>query len=326
MEARLILAGDVGASKILLEVGEVRSGRWEAQLARRYATGEMPNISAVLKAFLAEWGAGAPRARRLDAAAFGVAGPALGNRVKMTHRPWTVDGDLISERFSIPKVKVLNDLAACAHGIPWLEARELVTIQAGKPSPADPRVVVGVGSGLGVAYLVPHENGFREVAGEGGHAGFAPATIQQAALWHEIFSSHGRVAAEDVASGIGLTHCHAFMRSQGAHEPGTAEDTPEGISAAAEQGEAHSSASLNLFLECLGNVTGDHALAVMARGGVYLTGGVVAKIIPRIRESHFLEAFCAKSPHDALMMKIPVRAVASERLGILGAAKLASEL
>ena len=326
----MILAGDVGATKILLEVGELRSEGWVAAQTRRYGTSDAEDFGSVLTAFLGEWNRHRPRDQRISAAAFGVAGPLDGNRVKMTHRPWVVDGDKIASRFLIPSVRVVNDLVATAHGIPWLGSRDIVTIQAGKPSPTDPRVVLGVGTGLGVAYMVPTgKGGYREVSSEGGHVGFAPASVQQSRLWASIFSSHGRVAAEDVASGTGLTHIYAFTHGEGAHELGKAEDqiTAEWITRTAlDRSDPASAAALDLFFECLGNVAGDHALSVLARGGVYLAGGVIARTVNLVAESRFLKSFTAKSPLDALLMKMPVYAISTERAGVLGAAKLASEL
>ena len=326
----MILAGDVGATKILLEVGELRPEGWFAAQSRRYGTSDAEDFGAILTAFLGEWNRHRPRDQRISAAAFGVAGPVDGNRVKMTRRPWVIDGDKIQSRFLIPSVRVVNDLVATAHGIPWLGSRDLVTLQGGKPSPTEPRVVLGVGTGLGVAYLVPTgKGGYREVASEGGHMGFAPASTRQAELWASIFAAHGRVSAEAVISGAGLTHIYGFTQGKGAHEPGKAEDTitPEWITRTAlDKSDAASVAALDLFFECLGTIAGDHALTMLARGGVYLAGGVIARLVSLIPESRFLKAFTAKSPHDALMMKLPVFAVTTERAGVLGAAKLASEL
>ena len=306
----MILAGDVGATKILLEVGDFRSDRWESKLGRRYATTEIDNFPNLLTSFLGEWNQVRGKDERITGAGFGVAGPALGNKVKMTHRPITVDGDAIGERFLIPKVRVANDLAAAARGIDTLSSRDLVTIQDGKAVPGDPRVVLGVGTGLGIAYLVPDDNGgYREIAGEGGHAGFAPASVQQAQLWQAIFAHHGRVAAEDVVSGMGLANILSFV-----------EEAPrEAIDAGRF---AENQAALDLFAECLGNVAGDHALAVMARGGVYLMGGVITRVHARLSAQRFSEAFCAKGAHSAALMKIPVKAVTNERIALLGAAKL----
>ncbi len=321
----MILAGDVGATKILLEVGEARSGKWFPKLARRYSTAEAASFSDVLTAFLGEWNVVRGKGERIDAAGLGVAGPRLGNKVKMTHRPLVVDGEAVASRFLIPKVRVVNDLAAAAHGIEWLGPRDMVTIQSGKAAPDEPRVVMGVGTGLGVAYLVPSESGLREVPGEAGHAGFAPATLQHADLWQAMHRARGRVSAEDIVSGMGLTHVFSYMKKASANAPGEAEDqvTAEWIAERAAKGDLVCSGTLDLFFECMGAVAGDHALAVMARGGVYLTGGVVTRLHERLRGSRFSEFFCAKGAFSATMMKIPVRAVTSDRVALLGAARLA---
>ncbi len=323
----MILAGDVGGTKILLEVGDSRTGRWETAFARRFATEGAANFSAVLAAFLEEWERNRPAGVRIRGAAFGVAGPAAGNKVKMTNRPWVVDGDLISERFGLPNVRVVNDLVAAAHGIEWVSPRSCVTIQPGRAAPNGPRVVLGVGTGLGISYLIPVDGRMRDVGGEGGHAGFAPSTPEQAQLWQSIFRAYGRVSCEMILSGPGLANCYSFLHGKGVHASNAGErPLPERISQGALQdGDALCNAALDLFTECLGTVAGDHALAAMARGGVYLTGGIVTKIVSRLQSGRFREAFCAKAPFDATLMRIPVRAVTSERVGILGAARLAQQ-
>lgn len=323
----MILAGDVGATKILLEVGESRTGRWEPMLSKRYATEGAANFSVILEGFLDEWRGSRPNAGyRITAAGFGVAGPASGNRVKMTNRPWVVDGDAIASRFHLPRVCVVNDLVASAHGIPWISPKECVTLQPGRAMESEPRVVIGVGTGLGVSYLVSVDGKLREVAGEGGHAGFAPATLQQAELWQSLFRAYGRASAEMVVSGPGLANIYEFLQGAGVHPVTLRSPLPEKITRSAlDRSDPLCDAALELLVECLGSVAGDHALSAMARGGVYLTGGMVAKILPRLSSARFREAFCAKAPHSALLMRIPVRAVTSERVGVLGAARLAQE-
>jgi glucokinase len=201
----VILAGDVGATKILLQAGAFRSGRWTPAVARRYLIADFDNFHAVIARFLEDWDAEKPARARITSAAIGAAGPLQGNTVTMTHRAWKIDSDTIFRRFGIPRVRVLNDLAAAAHGLESMTSRDMVTIQPGKSVPNEPRVVLGVGTGLGVAYLVPSGNGFQVVPGEGGHVGFSPAGAEQAALWQALFAKHGRVEAESLCSGMGLT-------------------------------------------------------------------------------------------------------------------------
>lgn len=324
----MILAGDVGGTKILLEAGDLRSGRWEPLIARRYLIADFDHICAVIERFTVELDEVKPPRTRLTAAALGVAGPVLGNKVKMTNRGWSVDGDMIARRFGIPRLRIVNDLAAAARGLEALSPRDFITLQPGKAAPDEPRVVLGVGTGLGVAYLVPGGKHHQVVPGEGGHVGFSPASEQQAELWRALASTRARVEAEQVCSGTGISNIYGFLRRDGdcpAAAPERAD--PAWISQRAmEKSDATCVAALDLFAECLGNVAGDHALAVMARGGVYLAGGVIAKIAPAFNAERFRAAFCAKSLFSAQMMRIPVKLVRSERLALLGAARLAASL
>ena len=324
----MILAGDVGGTKILLEVGEMRSGRWTSHFARRYSADEVVNFVDVMKRFLGEWEGERPKGVPITAGALGVAGPADGNRIAMTNRPWAVDGDAIASRCGIPQFRVVNDLAAAAAGIAALDPHERVELQPGHAVEGEPGVVVGVGTGLGVAYLVPHNGRIKVVPGEGGHVGFAPETPQQAELWRELFAAKGRVEVEDVVSGNGLANVYEFMARQsgrplGAHERA---DPAWVTRSAHENGDPVCAAALDLFAECLGNVAGNYALNVMARGGVFLAGGVVAKIAGTLHTSRFRQAFCAKGAFSGHLMRIPVHAVLSERLPVVGAARIASEL
>jgi len=308
----LILAGDVGGTKILLEVGEFRSGRWLPALARRYLLADFAGMEQALEAFFAEWRKARPPRARITAGALGVAGPALGNRVTMTNRPWRLDGDALGARFGIPRLRLLNDLAAAAHGLDLLAPRDFLTIQAGKAVEGGNRVVLGVGTGLGVAYCVSSPRapatramargpigsranvatatpGMTIVAGEGGHVGFSPATPAQVELWQKLSRTHPRVEAEHVVCGGALERDGAEM-----------------------------------FSANLGNVAGDQALNVMACGGVFLCGGVIARCAPSIKKDAFSAAFAAKGAHASILMRIPVRAAINERIALLGAARLAA--
>ena len=316
----MILAGDVGATKILLEVGAMRTGRWVPAFAHRYEVEGAASYASVVAAFLDEWRA-AGGSGRIGSAAFGVAGPVIGNRVKMTNRPWTVDGEAIARRFGIARVRVMNDLAASAMGLTSVPSREVVTLQRGRVVEGDPRVVIGVGTGLGIAYLVREGARLRAVGGEGGHAGFAPETSRQGALWRYVHDTVGRASIESIISGHGLVTIHAFVRTHSSYAGTASPMTPEEIShAALEHRDPACMEALDLFVECLASAAGDQALALMARGGVYLVGGIVGKILPALRTARFRESFSAKAPHTALLTRIPVKAVTSERTALLGAA------
>ena len=304
----MILAGDVGGTKILLEAGEFTSGRWKAALARRYLLADFASMEEVLGTFLDEWQRERPPRARITGGAIGVAGPCLGNCVTMTNRPWRLDGDKLGAHFRIPRLRLLNDLEAAAHGLDAVAARDVITYQAGKPVAGGNRVLLGVGTGLGVAYVVHRKTGGWHgpgtgqvrarpipgpgvvVAGEGGHVGFSPATPQQVELWKALSRTHARVEAEHVVCGGALER--------------------DGV---------------EMFSANLGNVAGDQALNVMACGGVYLCGGVIARIGPSIKKDVFSAAFCAKGAHASILMRMPVRAIIDERIVLLGAARAAVE-
>ncbi|MEK7876973.1 MAG: glucokinase, partial [Pseudomonadota bacterium] len=139
----MILAGDIGATKTLLEVGTLRQGRWHPAFGQRYVGADHPDFESVLRAFLLEWEAHHASPATIARACFGVAGPVLDNRVQMTNLPWLVDGDAVSAAFGIPHVRISNDFAAAASGIEMLQAADLVTLQRGEPVLAAPRVVLG---------------------------------------------------------------------------------------------------------------------------------------------------------------------------------------
>ena len=320
----MILAGDVGATKVLLEIGSVKDDRWRPAFGKRYATSGFADFESVLHAFLSE----CPDPQEIRAGCLGVAGPASGNRVQMTNLAWALDGDAIARRFGMDRVRVVNDFAAAAAGIGLLGSADLVTLQAGEPSPAAPRLVIGAGSGLGVAYAVPVGERRQVIAGEAGHAGFAPASIEQLELWRDLHARRGRVTVEDVVSGPGLARIFEFVCRSESRPPSAV--LPEGVVSPAivrgalALGDATCSRALDLFVSCYGSVAGDHALAVMARGGVYLCGGIAPAILPRLLAGGFGAAFNDKGSHAVLTRKMPIFVVINEGLGVLGAAALAS--
>lgn len=325
----MILAGDVGATKTLLEVGVLQDGLWRPAFGRRYAAAGHPDFDSVLRTFFQEWAAQRQAPVKIARACFGVAGPVFDNRVQMTNLAWRVDADAICAGFGIPHVRIVNDFAAAATGIDMLQAPDFVTLQPGAPVPAAPRVVIGAGTGLGVAYLIWAAGGYQVIAGEAGHAGFAPSTREQLELWRDLHSRQERVAAEDVVSGPGLVRIREFIgRCEGSQAAPARELrvnlTPAAITQAAlESGDPLCVRALDLFISCYGAVTGDHALAVMARGGVYVAGGIAPRILPRLADGGFLAAFNAKGVYSGAVRQIPVHIVTNERLAVPGAALLA---
>lgn len=325
----MIVAGDIGGTKTLLALAEADAGgRPLIRFERRYGSREHPEFAPLLAQFLAEAAAQGHAQAALAHASFGVAGPVSGTRVKPTYLPWTLDAAEIASGCRIGGVTLVNDFAAAAAGVLTVGPQHLVALQAGEPDPAAPKVVVGAGTGLGVAFLVWDGGDWRIVSGEGGHAGFAPGDEEQAALWRYLHGRYRRVTAERVVSGLGLFDIYRFLvEDQGwpadAPDPRHSPDPPAAVAAAAERGGAASVRAMEIFAHAYGAFAGDLALTVLAHGGVYIAGGIAAKILPWLRAGRFVAGFRAKEGHGSLAAAMPVHVVTEEKLGLHGAAWIA---
>jgi glucokinase len=325
----MILAGDIGGTKAMLLLAAARRGRMEPVFERRYAVASFPGFSALLARFFDEYRQQRGRKARLASACIGAAGPVSAERIQMTNLPWCLDGGALAAEFGIGRVRLVNDFEAAASGIEALGPGDSAVLQHGEPVSQAARVVIGAGTGLGVAYALPQGKRYQVIAGEGGHAGFAPADDEQMRLWKVLHQQFGRVSVEHVVSGPGLERIYDFLRAtlpppRSQQPRGQAEGAAAISRDAIEHGDALACRALDLFIACFGAVAGDHALAVTARGGVYIAGGIAPKIFSRIAAGGFLAAFNAKGAQAQLNLRMPVRVVTTERLGLLGAALIAA--
>ncbi|RLJ67827.1 glucokinase [Sulfurisoma sediminicola] len=304
------LAGDIGGTKVLLALVD-DSGTIVAE--RRLASADFSTFDALLGEFRRG------NAAALDGGCLAVAGPVAddGRSATITNLPWIIDAAALEREFAIAagSLRLVNDFAGAAMGVAVVGPDDLVTIQAGEPDPAGVKLVVGAGTGLGMAVLLRSNNGWRVLPSEGGHVGFAPADATQARIWSALTEQHGRVTCERVISGPGLAAIHQVLAGE--------QLEPAGISERALAGDAAARQSVDVFLAAYGAFAGDMAMAVMARGGVYLAGGIAARILPLLQSGNFLAAFNAKAEHAALVERMAVHVVTDPRLGLRGAAQLA---
>lgn len=316
----MFLGGDLGGTKTLLALAEKdAAGGMRIIRQQRFASADYPNFETLLDEFLAD-------RPSIAAACFGVAGPTDGKNAKLTYLPWSLAANELERRFAIPRITLANDFAAAAHGLTLVEAERILTLHAGQPIEHAPRVILGAGTGLGVAGLVWQGDGYRVIAGEGGHIGFAPQTAEQGELWRWLLEGNGRVTTEDIVSGPGLARIYAFIcgrpRPEGSPPGG---EQPETIgNAALASSDPLAVKALNLWLACYGAFAGDLALHWLARGGVYLAGGIAAKLLPGTDANPFIEAFLAKREHRHLALDMPIRLVTDESLGLRGTLALAA--
>ena len=306
----MLFAGDIGGTKALLALVEAGEVRFE----RRYACGEYASFPAMFERFLADAQAVLGEAPGIDRACLGVAGPVADGRARLTNLPWAID----ARELGLRDARLLNDFEASAHALDRLAAGDVVTLQQGVPLDRAPRLLIGAGTGLGVALVTGAGRDRHVIAGEGGHAAFAPADETQEALLRHLRGSLGRVEIEHVVSGPGLARIHAFLGGN------PAVDAAEIARTALEGRDSLALSALDLFIACYGAAAGDYALAVLARGGVYVAGGIAPRILPRLGAGGFLAAFNAKGAFAAQTLACPLHVVTNERLGLLGAAAAAS--
>lgn len=312
------ICGDIGGTKALLAIADVAAGRPRFVFRRRYECADFVDFATLFARFRAE---AAPHGTALAGGCLAVAGPIDddGRTAQITNLPWRVDAAACGDSFGLPPLILANDFAAAAAGIAALDADALVTLQAGAPRADSARLVVGAGTGLGLSILVPEPGRWRIVPGEGGHVGFAPRTADDLRIHAALLAAHGRVTAERVISGPGLASIHRILSGE---KLAPAEIVER---AGADPGSpAH--ATLEIFLAAYGAYAGDMALAAMARGGVYLAGGIAAKVLPVLRAGVFIAAFNDKQEHEALALRMPVHVVTDTELGLKGAALLAAQV
>jgi glucokinase len=307
----VILSGDIGGTKTLL--GLAQDGELLAD--RRYANADFPDFADVLAAFLDETQTDPAQVR---GGCLALAGPIAddGRSAHLTNLPWVIDSTALSSRFGLPRLQLANDFAAAAMGAVTSSPAQRFTLQPGEPLATSPCLVVGAGTGLGMAIVLPQGDSWRILPGEGGHVAFAPADEEQAALRTFLQARHGRVTWERVVSGPGLGVIHEFLTGIALapeHISTHAQDDPTG----AER------RSLDMFLAAYGAFAGDMALACLARGGVFLAGGIAAKLLPQLQHSGFLAAFNAKAEHAAIAARMPIHVATDPLLGLHGAIHLA---
>lgn len=292
------LCGDIGGTNARFALAE--PGTTTLSHERYLICADYPNFESVLADYLASVD------DEITQGCLAVAGPVAdeGRTARITNLPWTVDVEALSAQFGLPPLKLVNDFAAAALGV--TVATTLIPLQAGMPLENAPRLVIGAGTGLGMAILVPSSKGWQVLPGEGGHAGFSPQNEIQMHIHTTLLAeqgSGGRVTCGQLISGPGLATIHRIL-------------TGETLAPA----DITVQSSLDVFLSAYGAFAGDMALAVLARGGVFLAGGILGKLIGNMALTPFLEAFNAKPPHTDIMQKLPIHAVMDPALGLKGAA------
>ena len=332
-----LLAGDIGGTKTLLSLYGADALELLAQ--ERYISADWVDLAPMVRHFLGQ--AEVQAHPRPGAACFAVAGPVHGGQAQLTNLPWKLDEFRLASDCDLEKVSLVNDFAVLIYGLPHLAPPQRASIRPGEVSAGEPVLVLGAGTGLGVAIGLPTPNGLLAMASEAAHGEFAPRSDDEWQLRQWLLDDLGleRLSIERVVSGTGLGHVARWLISQkqtaGDHplaaegcrwqggEPGSQgsqTDLPAAVAKAAAAGDPLASEALRLWLSAYGSVTGDLALGCLARGGIWLAGGTAAKQLEGLRSTPFCEAFLAKGRLRSTLEPIPITAILDPAIGSFSAA------
>lgn len=325
-----VLAGDIGGTNARFLVAEVEGDSVRPLLEHQVPSADHPGPAAALRAAAAETGYLEPWPAR---ACLAVAGPVNGTTARVTNLPWSLDATAIAAELDIPRVELINDFTAVGEGLPALTGEQRMTLLPGEPQTRAPQAYLGAGTGLGMGWRIPCDDGHVVVASEGGHAGFAPRTPTERDLLDHWQARLGRVHRETLLSGPGLARIAEYLREGAGRTPGEdlARELDEAADPAAVIGRAGMAGddplaveALTVFAEIYGSMAGDIGLEAVATGGVYLAGGIAPRMAAFLQGPAFREAFLDKGAMRHLAERLPVYLVTEPRVGLLGAARRAA--
>ncbi|MDE1163298.1 MAG: glucokinase [Acidobacteriaceae bacterium] len=327
----MILAGDVGGTKVHLALYNFTGGKLQPVRDQKFPASEFATLDAVVNKFLEGYES---QKKDIMASCFGCPGPVRDGRLKLTNLPWTLDSRDLQKSLDIEHIFLINDLEANGYGIPELAADKVETLHVGDPSNVGHRGLVSAGTGLGEALLIwdPTRQQHRPIPSEGGHSDFAARNEREIALLNYLRRTlNGRVSFERVVSGLGIKNIYAFLRDdqkmeepQWLHERMQNEDPNAVIGTCGEDGSSEiCAATLEMFVSSFGAEAGNVALKVLANGGVYLGGGIAPKILKTMKNGEFTKAFLDKGRLSPMLESMPVRVILDDTCALLGAAAYA---
>ena len=317
----MILAGDVGGTKVDLALYDFTNGKLKAARDKVYKARDYPGLEVIVKEFLG--------ADKVTAACFGVPGPVRDGRLRLTNLPWTLDSRELSAGLDIQHVFLINDLEANGYGVAELAPDQIYTLSEGDASQIGNRALIAAGTGLGEGLLIWNGRTHIPYPSEGGHTDYAPRNEDEIDLLRFLKQKYnGRISQERVVSGPGLTNVYEFLREvRGIDEPNwlaermAAEDPNAVITELAMEAKSEiCEKALDIFVSAYGAETGNLALMLLSVGGVYVGGGIAPRILDKLKDGTFMKAFTDKGRLSQLLVNTPVRVILEPRTALIGAA------
>jgi glucokinase len=321
----MILAGDVGGTKVDLALYDFTNGKLKYTRDKVYKAKDYPGLEVIVKEFLG--------ADKVTAACFGVPGPVRDGRLRLTNLPWTLDSRELSAGLDIQHVFLINDLEANGYGVAELAPEQIYTLAEGDPSQIGNRALIAAGTGLGEGLLIWNGRTHIPYPSEGGHTDYAPRNEDEIDLLRFLKEKYnGRVSFERVVAGMGLTSIYEFLREvRGMEEPAwltaklaEAHDPNSVITEMALTAKSEICVkAMDMFVSAYGAEAGNLALKVLSVGGLYVGGGIAPRIVEKLKDGTFMKAFTDKGRLSQLLINMPVRIILEPRAAQLGAAAYA---
>ena len=329
----MILAGDVGGTKVHLALYSFERGRLQPERDKRFPAQNYDGLEKIVQEFLADG------KETITAACFGCPGPVRDNRLKLTNLPWTLDGRKLAADLKIEHVFLINDLEANGYGIPELAPERIFTLHEGDAASVGHRALLSAGTGLGEGVLIWNGRAHVPIASEGGHADFAARNeIEIELLQYLRKKLNGRVSCERVVSGLGLKNIYEFLRdAKKMDEPAwlkqrMMQEDPNAVigdcgeRSPGEYGYSELCATtLEMFVAAYGAEAGNLGLKILAAGGIYLGGGIAPKILKKMQDGAFMKAYLDKGRLSPLLESFPVRIILDDGCALMGAAAYAEQ-
>jgi len=314
-----VLLGDIGGTNARFAI--VAAPHAPMTLLPRALTGEAPDPLTAIRTALQSYDGPSPRS-----AIIAVANRADSLVIRLTNGKWVVDAAVIGKALGLSRVVLVNDYPPVAASVTALDEDrgDLARLGAASSSSSGARVVLGPGTGLGAAALVPVEGRFAILSTEAGHVEFGPATEEEAAFWPYVERVGGRVTAEVLLSGPGLCRIHAALAAAKGRAH-TLSHPAEILEAGRQGSDAIATATLRVFARLLGRFAGDLALAYEAAGGVAIAGGIAPRMVDVLNSGEFRRAFEAKAPHHEWARRVPTYVITHPEPALLGLSALVAD-
>lgn len=308
-----ILVADIGGTSARFALVPHRIGRLIPENVKTLPVKDFDNLQDAVKAYLRTIGA------RPVLASFAVAGPVTEKSVEFTNSSWRLHLDTFKAVFGFDRFIVMNDFEALARSIPHLTGDDFLPVKPGTVDPRAPRLVMGPGTGMGQALIVPFDGADRIISTEGGHVSFAPHTDEEFEILKMIGETHRHVSIERLLSGQGLINIYQALCTL-RKKPGMTLSAEEISRAAIEEKDPMAVNTVNMFCAMLGRVAGDAVLSAGARGGVFLGGGILPKIKEIFLKSDFIDRFLDKGRMRCYLDDVPVQMIVGKSTALVGAA------